>query len=95
MVSGNGWDQALDAADRGEQVILVRWETNPDDIHGLIKAQGVMASGGLVPMTTDDGHSTPVVLLPLLMGGRRPGVRSALPKVGEHTDAVLAWLAQA
>ena len=33
------------------------------------------ASGGLVPMQTDDGGTTDVVLLPLLMGGRRPGVR--------------------
>jgi hypothetical protein len=30
-------------------------------------------SGGLVPMTTEDGGTTQVVLLPLLMGGRRPG----------------------
>jgi len=32
------------------------------------------------------------VLLPLLMGGRRPGVRQALAKIGEHTDEVLAGL---
>ena len=36
--------------------------------------------------------STKVVLLPLLMGGRRPGVRQPLPKIGEHTDEVLAAL---
>jgi len=30
----------------GDPVILVRWETNPDDIHGLIKAQGVVTSHG-------------------------------------------------
>jgi len=45
-------------------------------------------SGGLVPMATEDGE-TPVVLLPLTMGGRRPGVRRALPRVGEHTAEVL------
>jgi crotonobetainyl-CoA:carnitine CoA-transferase CaiB-like acyl-CoA transferase len=50
------------------------------------------ASGGLVPMTTDDGGVTDVVLLPLLMGGRRPGVRSPLPKAGEHTEEVLSRL---
>jgi formyl-CoA transferase len=33
-----------------------------------------------------------VVLLPLLMGGRRPGVRRPLPKIGEHTDEVLRTL---
>jgi formyl-CoA transferase len=26
------------------------------------------------------------------MGGRRPGVRRPLPKVGEHTDEILATL---
>ena len=41
-------------------------------------------------MPTDDGGSTKVVLLPLLMGGRRPGVRHPLPKVGEHTEEILA-----
>ena len=30
-----------------------------------------------------------VVLLPLLLGGRRPGVRMKLPAIGEHTDEVL------
>jgi len=49
------------------------------------------ASGGLAPMKTEDGD-TEVVLLPLLMGGRRPGVRQALAKVGEHTQEILARL---
>jgi pyruvate,orthophosphate dikinase len=30
----------------GESVILVRWETTPDDIHGLIHAQGVLTAHG-------------------------------------------------
>jgi pyruvate, orthophosphate dikinase len=36
------------AAERGvtESVILVRWETTPDDIHGLIAAQGVLTAHG-------------------------------------------------
>jgi len=50
------------------------------------------ASGGLVPMQTDDGGTTDVVLLPLLIGGRRPPVRRPLARVGEHTDEVLAGL---
>ncbi|WP_118183600.1 CaiB/BaiF CoA transferase family protein [Paraburkholderia phosphatilytica] len=49
-------------------------------------------SGGLAPMQTDDGETTEVVLLPLLMGGRRPGVRQALAKVGEHTEEILSRL---
>jgi pyruvate, orthophosphate dikinase len=30
----------------GEAVILVRWETTPDDIHGLIHAQGILTAHG-------------------------------------------------
>jgi len=33
-------------ADAGEQVILVRRETNPEDLHGMIAAQGVLTSRG-------------------------------------------------
>ncbi|HEY8545849.1 MAG TPA: pyruvate, phosphate dikinase [Acidimicrobiales bacterium] len=42
-------DDAVAAAERGEQVILVRNETSPDDIHGMQVAQGILtARGGLV-----------------------------------------------
>ena len=58
----------------------------------LVDDEHLIASGGLVPMQTPEGDTTQVVLLPLLMGGRRPGVRHPLPKVGEHTDEVLAAL---
>ena len=58
----------------------------------LVQDEHLLASGGLVPMQTEDGDSTQVVLLPLLMGGRRPGVRRPLPRVGEHTEEVLANL---
>jgi crotonobetainyl-CoA:carnitine CoA-transferase CaiB-like acyl-CoA transferase len=51
-------------------------------------------SGGLAPMQTDDGDTTEVVLLPLTLGGRRPGVRQALAKVGEHTQEILSRLAR-
>src|SRR5581483_11953285 len=30
----------------GEAVVLVRWETTPDDIHGLIHARGVLTAHG-------------------------------------------------
>jgi pyruvate,orthophosphate dikinase len=39
-------DEAEELGSKGEAVILVRWETNPDDIHGLIQAQGVITSHG-------------------------------------------------
>jgi crotonobetainyl-CoA:carnitine CoA-transferase CaiB-like acyl-CoA transferase len=58
----------------------------------LVEDPHLIASGGLVPMRTEDGGTTDVVLLPLTMGGQRPGVRRALPRVGEHTDEVLAGL---
>jgi crotonobetainyl-CoA:carnitine CoA-transferase CaiB-like acyl-CoA transferase len=63
--------------------------TRPDE---LVTDAHLLASGGLAPMQTDDGQTTQVVLLPLLMDGRRPGVRRPLAKVGEHTDEVLAAL---
>ncbi|WP_405057431.1 pyruvate, phosphate dikinase [Kribbella sp. NBC_01505] len=37
---------AVAAADKGEKVILVRRETNPDDLHGMIAAQGILTSRG-------------------------------------------------
>ncbi|NIF43012.1 CoA transferase [Burkholderia sp. Tr-862] len=64
---------------------IVRPEQLLDDPH-------LKASGGLVPMETDDGTTTDVVLLPLTMGGRRPGVRQALARVGEHTHEILSRL---
>jgi formyl-CoA transferase len=58
----------------------------------LMSDPHLRASGGLVPMQTDDGDSTDVVLLPLTLGGRRPGVRRPLPRIGEHTEEILATL---
>ena len=58
----------------------------------LVHDRHLIESGGLVDMPTDDGGTAKVVLLPLLMGGRRPGVRHPLPKIGEHTDEVLKAL---
>jgi crotonobetainyl-CoA:carnitine CoA-transferase CaiB-like acyl-CoA transferase len=58
----------------------------------LVQDPHLKASGGLVPMTTDEGGVTDVVLLPLLMGGRRPGVRTPLPRAGEHNEEVLSRL---
>ncbi|MGH9307132.1 MAG: pyruvate, phosphate dikinase [Acidimicrobiales bacterium] len=42
-------DDAADAAERGEKVILVRGETSPEDVHGMIASEGILTSrGGLV-----------------------------------------------
>jgi len=39
-------DEALDAADRGEQVILVRDHTRPEDVLGMLAAQGIVTEVG-------------------------------------------------
>ena len=39
-------DDAYDWANRDEQVVLVRRETNPDDFHGMIVSQGILTSAG-------------------------------------------------
>ncbi|MGH9166196.1 MAG: putative PEP-binding protein, partial [Acidimicrobiales bacterium] len=42
-------DGAAEAAARGEAVVLVRSETSPEDVHGMIVAEGILtARGGLV-----------------------------------------------
>jgi pyruvate,orthophosphate dikinase len=42
-------DEAEERHEAGERVILVRPETSPDDLHGMIAAQGILTSrGGLV-----------------------------------------------
>ena len=39
-------ETAVQWADRGEKVVLVRRETNPDDLSGMIAAEGVLTSRG-------------------------------------------------
>jgi len=39
-------DEAEELGKKGESVILVRTETTPDDIHGMVEAQGVLTSRG-------------------------------------------------
>ena len=39
-------DEAEELGKKGEKVILVRSETTPDDIHGMVEAQGVLTSRG-------------------------------------------------
>jgi pyruvate, orthophosphate dikinase len=49
VVTGRAYtevDAAVDAAERGEDVILVRNHTSPDDIHGMLVARGVVTETG-------------------------------------------------
>ncbi len=58
-------DDAVDADDRGEKVILVRSETSPEDVHGMMVAQGILtARGGLVShaAVVARGWGTPAVV---------------------------------
>ena len=42
-------DDAAAAAERGEPVVLVRNETSPEDVHGMLASEGILtARGGLV-----------------------------------------------
>ncbi len=56
---------------------IVRPEQLYDDPH-------LKQSGGLADITLDDGATTPVPLLPLLLGGRHLKPRMRLPRPGEH-----------
>ena len=38
--------ETAEARGRTEDVILVRWETSPDDIHGMIAAKGILTAHG-------------------------------------------------
>jgi pyruvate,orthophosphate dikinase len=58
-------DSAAEAAERGEAVILVRSETSPEDVHGMIVAKGILtARGGLVShaAVVARGWGTPAVV---------------------------------
>jgi len=39
-------DEAVELAEKGEKVILVRPETTPNDVHGMYAAQGILTSRG-------------------------------------------------
>ncbi|HAM73255.1 MAG TPA: pyruvate, phosphate dikinase, partial [Verrucomicrobiales bacterium] len=39
-------DRAVTAADRGEKVLLVRVETSPEDLRGMIAAEGILTARG-------------------------------------------------
>ena len=39
-------DTAAERGHAGDAVVLVRWETTPDDIHGVVAAQGVLTAHG-------------------------------------------------
>lgn len=61
---------------------IARPDQLPEDPH-------LKASGGMVPIQTEDGGVAQTVLLPMSMNRRRLGVWRPLPAIGEHTDGIL------
>ncbi|HEY5701415.1 MAG TPA: CaiB/BaiF CoA-transferase family protein [Gammaproteobacteria bacterium] len=60
--------------------------TRPED---LFEDPHLNASGGLLDITLPNGGATRVPGLPLELDGSRPGVRLDVPRIGEHTRALL------
>ena len=61
----------------------------PEDLFG---DPHLAASGGLEPVTLDDGTETRLPTLPLMMNGARPSGESVLPEAGADSVAVLEGL---
>ena len=61
----------------------------PED---LFEDPHLNASGGLTPVKFPDGKRTKVPILPIEMDGKRFGTRLDIPRVGEHTRALMAEL---
>ncbi len=76
-------DAAAAAAARGERVILVRNETSPEDVHGMIAAQGVLTTrGGLV------SHAAVVARgwgKPAVVGAEAVRISGQAFTIGTHT----------
>ena len=66
--------------------------TRPED---LLADPHLRATGGLAPITLPDGRQTDTVLMPLTLDGQRPPVRLNPPRLGEHTETLLAELGYA
>jgi pyruvate,orthophosphate dikinase len=81
-------DDAEHAAKRGERVVLVRNETSPEDVHGMMVAQGILtARGGLVShaAVVARGWGTPAVVGAdaIRIDGRQFSVGSNVVKQGD------------
>jgi len=83
-------DDAAEAATRGEQVILVRSETSPEDVHGMLAAEGILtARGGLV------SHAAVVARgwgKPAVVGAESLRISGHYFTVGSTTVAQGDWL---
>jgi crotonobetainyl-CoA:carnitine CoA-transferase CaiB-like acyl-CoA transferase len=60
--------------------------------HDLFEDRHLKETGGLASMELPDGRETEVPLLPLTVGGERPGIRMNPPQLGEHSSELLESL---
>jgi pyruvate,orthophosphate dikinase len=83
-------DEAQAAAGRGEAVVLVRNETSPEDVHGMLAAEGILtARGGLV------SHAAVVARgwgKPAVVGAEAVRIDGRAFRVGEVTLSEGDWL---
>ena len=102
MRRAGGWiADAVDADDRGEKVILVRNETSPEDVHGMMVSQGILtARGGLVShaAVVARGWGTPAIVgaEAIKIEGKQFTVGSSVVKEGDvisidGTTASVRW----
>ena len=63
--------------------------TRPEE---LFNDRHLIESGGLAPLTLDDGTETVMPLLPISIDGERLQPRQPIAKTGEHTADVLREL---
>ena len=75
-------DAAVEAAEAGRTVILVRAETSPDDVHGMASSAGILTSaGGLA------SHAAVVARgwgIPAVVGASGVTVHDGTVVIGEH-----------
>jgi len=60
--------------------------------HDLLDDPHLKATGGLAPMTLNDGRTVDTVLLPLSLNQERLKVRQSAPHLGEHNEPLLSSL---
>ena len=77
-------DTAEERGRAGESVVLVRWETTPDDIHGLLHAAGVLTAHG--GMTSHAAVVARGMGKPCVAGceGLSIDVAAGTVRIGEH-----------
>ena len=65
-----------------------------NDVPAALSQEQVATGDLLTEVVLEDGSTTGMVLTPLRIDGRRPGVRRRPPGLGEHTDEVTAGMEQ-